>query len=73
MDIKKFAIDLRNRLLNGASPETIAREINSQNFTDEQKRQIISYLQDAERSTEGDNVAFLKLVSEVKKKSNLGK
>ena len=67
MTIKEFAIDLRNRLLNGVSPEIIAREIKCKDFTNEQKRQVILYLQDTERSTEGNNEAFLKLVSEVKK------
>lgn len=67
MDIKEFALLLRNRLLNGVSPEIIAREINSKNFTEEQKRQIIEYINsyDSRMRNYSDNEAFLDLVSEV--------
>lgn len=70
MDIKEFALLLRNRLLNGVSPEIIAREINNQNFTDEQKRQIIDYINsyDSRIRNYSDIDAFLELVSEVEKK-----
>lgn len=73
MDIKEFALRLREELWIEQNPINVAKKINSYNFSDEEKRQIILYLQDAERSTEGDNAAFLKLVSEVKKRVIGGK
>lgn len=68
MDIKKFALRLREELLRERNPIKVAEKINSCNFSDEEKRQIISYLKDAERSTESNNLAFLDLVSEVEKR-----
>ncbi len=78
MNIKEFALLLRNRLLNGVSPEIIAREINSKNFTDEQKRQIIDYIEyinsyDSRMRNYSDIDAFLELVSEVKRRVIGGK
>lgn len=68
MTIKEFAISLREELRKEQNPVKIAEKINNRNFTDKQKEEIILYLQGNERSTEGDNSAFLKLVSEVKKR-----
>lgn len=73
MDIKEFAFLLREELWRERNPIKVAEKINSYNFSYEEKRLIIGYIEyhnlyDSKIKNYSNNEAFLNLVSEVKRR-----